>query len=147
MYGDRLANAVVAGTTVAAVGASVALHYEGLSWLVRRHASGAQARRRCVLLDIFAIVALHVAEIWIFGVAFWLLLMLPGSGALEGAIAHPLLDAVYFSAMTYTTVGYGDVMPTGALRLLAGTESLLGLVLITWSASFTFLEMERHWKR
>jgi len=33
------------------------------------------------------------------------------------------------------------------MRILAGSQSLLGFVLITWSASFTFLEMQTYWKR
>jgi len=57
-----------------------------------------------------------------------------------------LLDAVYFSSMTYSTVGFGDVVPVGPIRLVAGTEGLIGLLLIGWSASFTYLEMERFWR-
>jgi hypothetical protein len=71
---------------------------------------------------------------------------LPECGALSGG-SPGLLDAVYFSAVTYSTVGYGDMVPLGPIRFLAGTQSLVGLVLITWSASFTFLEMERFWRR
>jgi hypothetical protein len=51
------------------------------------------------------------------------------------------------SAMTYTTVGFGDVVPVGAIRFVAGLEALTGLVMITWSASYTFLEMQRDWSR
>ena len=38
------------------------------------------------------------------------------------------------------------MIPLGAIRFLAGTESLTGFLLITWSASFTCLEMQRFWK-
>jgi hypothetical protein len=48
--------------------------------------------------------------------------------------------------MSYTTVGFGDVAPIGPIRFLTGTEALTGFVLIAWSASFTYLEMERYWK-
>ena len=48
--------------------------------------------------------------------------------------------------MTYSTVGFGDVVPIGPIRFLAGTEGLLGLLLIGCSASFTYLEMERFWR-
>ena len=57
-----------------------------------------------------------------------------------------LLELVYLSAMTFTTVGYGDVSPVGPIRFLAGTEALVGFMLITWSASFTYLHMARHWR-
>jgi hypothetical protein len=33
----------------------------------------------------------------------------------------------------------------GYLRYLTGIEALLGLLLITWSASFLFLEMQKYW--
>ena len=35
--------------------------------------------------------------------------------------------------MTYTTVGFGDVVPLGAICFMAGVEALTGLVMITWS--------------
>ena len=43
------------------------------------------------------------------------------------------------SAVTFTPVGYGDITPGGPIRVLAGTEALLGLMFITWSASFSYL--------
>lgn len=58
-----------------------------------------------------------------------------------------LLDAVYLSAATFTTVGFGDLAPVGPIRFLSGTTALTGFVLIAWSASFTCLEMERFWQR
>lgn len=64
-----------------------------------------------------------------------------------GANPLHLFDAVYLSAMTYTSVGFCDVVPVGPLRFIAGTMSLTGFVLITWSASFTYLEMERYWRK
>ena len=45
----------------------------------------------------------------------------------------------------YTTLGIGDLHPNGVMRLVAGVESLNGLVLIGWSASFTYLTMEEFW--
>ena len=71
-----------------------------------------------------------------------------------GVIAHldasapssSWLDYVYFSFITYTTVGYGDMVPRGPIRFIAATEALTGWVLLGWSASFTFLEMQRFWR-
>lgn len=44
-------------------------------------------------------------------------------------------------------LGLGDLVPVGAVRFMTGTEALTGFVLIAWSASFTFVEMERFWKQ
>ena len=48
---------------------------------------------------------------------------------------------------TYTTLEIGDLHPSGVMRLIAGVESLNGLVLIGWSASCTHLTMEELWGR
>lgn len=56
------------------------------------------------------------------------------------------LDFGYFSAVVYTTVGFGEIVPRGPVRGLTGAEGITGLTLITWSASFTFLEMQQHWR-
>lgn len=57
-----------------------------------------------------------------------------------------ILTYAYFSTTTYTTLGYGDIIPTGPLRFLASVEALTGFLLVTWSASFTYLEMQRFWR-
>ena len=146
MGGDWLAHALVAVATVALVAACVLGQYEGLL-LVSRHLARNRSRdRRKVLTGIFCVLGIHVAQIWLFGLAVWLLLMRPESGALSGGDALHLFDAIYFSAVTFTTVGFGDLTPVGPIRFVAGTEALTGFVLITWSASFTFIEMQKFWK-
>ncbi len=70
-----------------------------------------------------------------------------GWGEFDGNFEGTLLDCVYFSFTTYTTLGFGDVVPHGELRYLTGLEALTGLLLITWTASFLYLEMTRYWDR
>lgn len=147
MYGNWSANLLVVAATLGAVFASVLVHYEGLTVLSRwiSHAHEHPMRRR-VLHMMFGVLVLHVAEIWVFGLALWALLHWTETGTLIGDHAPTLLDTVYFSAMAYTTVGFGDVVPVGPIRFLAGTEAVAGLVLIGWTISFTALEMERFWR-
>ncbi|MCA1714371.1 MAG: potassium channel family protein [Gammaproteobacteria bacterium] len=141
------AHAWIVAATLAAVAVTVAMHYEGLIWLARRFGGRRKPLgRRSVLLVIAGLLVLHVAEIFLFGAAYWGLLRIPGSGGITGADPLQLYDAVYLSAITYTTVGFGDLAPVGPIRFLAGTEALIGLMMITWSASFTYLEMSRHWR-
>jgi len=142
---DWSANIIVVAVTAIALCISVLLHYEALSllstWLFRLEGR----RRRRVLVVIFGVLGAHVAEIWVFGAGYALLLLSPALGSVHG-VAGGMLDLVYVSSVTFTTVGAADVHLLGPIRFLAGSEALAGLILVTWSASFTFLEMGRFWR-
>ena len=75
------------------------------------------------------------------------MLRFPDSGSISGAHAASLLDTVYLSATTFSTLGFGDVAPVGPIRFITGTEAVSGFILITWSASFLFLEMQEYWRQ
>jgi hypothetical protein len=128
------------------ISACVVVHYEALNACNRYLPKLSQKRRPRVLILIFVVLFTHVAEIWLFGFGYFVLVHRWGIGALAGLTTSDLPDFVYFSAATYTTLGFGDAVPVGAIRFLAGTEALAGFVLITWSASYTFLEMQRDWR-
>jgi hypothetical protein len=137
--------AVVAITAMVIV-LSVLLHYEGLTLLQRNlgHLRLGPRRMR-VLFGIIGVLLMHAIEITFFAAGYAGVHAIDGAGAIKG-MSHPeFLDLMYFSAITYTTVGYGDLVPLGALRFLAAVESLAGFVLVSWSASFTYLVMERFW--
>lgn len=136
--------------TLLAVLACVLLHYEVLNGLdrllLRIHAHW---RRPRLLVLMFSLILLHIVEIWIFGLGYWWLSSDADRGMLQllSGSAAGLPDYVYFSAVVYSTLGLGDVLPHGTMRFMVGTEALTGFLLVTWSASFTFMEMERWWKR
>jgi hypothetical protein len=146
MYSDWTANLLVVVATAATVALVVLVHYEGLGWLSARLTRVHTLRRRKVLLGVYGVIVLHVIEIWLFGTAIWALLLHPHAGMLAGQSQAPFLDAVYLSAITFSTVGFGDLAPVGPIRFLSGTEALTGFILITWSASFLYLEMEQFWR-
>lgn len=137
---------LVIAITTALVGAAVFLHYEALERPNYSIPSWRLNQRPRVLALIIFIMALHIAEIWIFGIGIYLTVQFPDLGRIAGADPLMLLDAIYVSAVTFTTVGYGDLTPDGPIRLILGTEALTGFVLVTWSASFTYLEMQRYWR-
>jgi hypothetical protein len=43
---------------------------------------------------------------------------------------HPLLDAIYFSTVTWTTLGYGDIVPLPEARAVAAIEALMGYIVM-----------------
>lgn len=128
--------------SLAAILICVGVHFEGLlfaSWVVKQIAY----RRLRVAVVVTIAILLHLVEIVIFAVGWW---TIARSASDEiGFEVRTFADAVYFSVITYTTVGYGDIVPVGLGRMLAGIEALIGLVLIAWTASFTFYEMQRYW--
>lgn len=139
-------NWIVVATTLIVVMMCVGLHYEVLSTLNRLLPHiGHRHRRRIFILILFILVA-HVSEIWLFTFGYYYLIEIASLGSLLGMTSSGLSEYAYFSAMVYTTVGFGDLIPVGSIRLLTGMEALTGLVMITWSASFTFLEMQRYWR-
>jgi hypothetical protein len=128
------------------VGISVLIHFEVLNLLTIYTPNSRISRRVSILVGIFGSLCAHLLEIWIFGIGTFLLLKTETMGTLEGNTTHSFMDCVYFSITTYTSLGFGDIAPTGWIRFLAGMEALTGLVLIAWTASFMFLEMQKHWR-
>ncbi len=127
------------------VALSVLVHYEFLYQATEilpklniRH------RARIVSVVFIALVA-HVIEIWIYAYAYFSMHNAKGWGSLQGNFDGSLLDSVYFSFTTFSTLGFGDIEPFGDIRFLVGMEALAGFVLITWSASFLYFEMQKYW--
>jgi hypothetical protein len=133
--------------TVLLILATVMIHYEILRATSDRVARLSVAPRARVLVVIFAVLGAHVLEIGLYALAYYLMQDRMGIGGIVGETDGTMVDFLYFSITTYTTLGVGDLYPLGATRLVAGSESLIGLVLIGWSASFTFLEMQKFWEQ
>ena len=77
-------------------------------------------------------VACHLVEI-----GFWAALYV-----YAGAISD-MPSASYFSAVTYTTTGYGDLVLPLEWRLVGGVEALTGILMCGWSTAFFFAAVSR----
>jgi hypothetical protein len=97
-------------------------------------------RRMILLLRIFLwVISLHLLQVGVWAIGFWC----------SGQLPH-LETALYFSLVTFTTIGYGDVVLTGGWRLPAGLEGLTGILLIGWSTATVFSvvnSMYDYWRR
>jgi Ion channel len=127
------------------IGLAVMLHYEFLHQTTLMMPRLHIRHRFRIVLGVLMALAAHAVEVWIFAISYYLMHHAEGWGHLEGSFDGSLLDCAYFSFTMYTTLGTGDIVPVGELRFLTGLESLTGLVLITWTASFLYLEMTRYW--
>ncbi|MCG9694728.1 potassium channel family protein [Vibrio sp. Isolate22] len=72
------------------------------------------------------------------------MLLNPDFGTLDGLEQSGFTDYLYFSAVVFTTLGFGDIVPLGYIRLYVSIEALTGLSLIAWSMSSAFEEFQRY---
>lgn len=126
---------------------TVMVHYEALrlisDWLLPRLRLHP---RHAMIYVIFGVFLAHTIEVWLFAACYDVMVS-SGVGRFFGHMSGTYLDYLYFSAVSYTSLGFGDVYPYGGLRLVTGVEALCGLLMIGWSAWFTYLCMERMWKQ
>lgn len=117
----------------------VAIHATGLMAAIRRHDHSSVLadprfwRPTWLLIRVASwLVLLHLLEIFLWASLY--------------AWVHALPDmpsALYFSAVTYTTVGYGDVVLPEGWRLAGGIEALTGILMCGWSTGFFFAILSR----
>lgn len=121
------------------------VHFSTLRWLSGGMARLVIAPQPRILLIVLAVLGTHILEIILYAVAYFAAVEGLGVGTFGGLAVKEPLDFLYFSIVTYTSLGLGDVFPSGHLRFLTGVEALNGLLLITWSGSFIYLAMGRLW--
>ena len=122
----------------ALIALTVAIHGAVMGWLTwrlgQRRVTGDSLWNHYALLSKVALwcVLAHLAEIALWGTAYW------------WKAVHPSFEiALYFSAVTYATIGYGDITPPAAWRLLASMEGLTGILMCAWSGGFIFAIVTR----
>ncbi|MCX7865200.1 MAG: potassium channel family protein [Novosphingobium sp.] len=81
---------------------------------------------------VLALIAVHGLEIWAYALVYLAI------GAVEG-----LENALYFSTISYSTVGYNDVHIAEEWKLLGAFESIAGMILLGWSTAFFFRMLGR----
>ena len=129
--------------TAFAVLASVGIHYEFLRLAMVLVQQEPSPHRRRVAVAVVIAVAAHLVEVGVFAAAWWWCV---SRGIAELTVANPgALDLFYYSGNVYSSLGFGDIVPSGDGRALAVAEAVTGLVLIAWTASFTYLEMRLNW--
>ena len=111
---------------------TVAVHLVGLSILIRLFRSDHPLFRpvRLTTLGILmtaslGIFAIHTVEIWFYALLF---VALGAIGSFE--------ESLYFSTVTYASIGYGDVLMAKSWRILGAIEGTTGIIMLGWSTAF-----------
>ena len=94
------------------------------------------SRQHLVLGTAAAALALkHFLDIVLWAIAYRYLT--------EFSQLEDLETAIYFSAVTYTSLGYGDIVLTGTLRIMCGIQAMNGILLFGWSTALLFAILQR----
>lgn len=125
---------------------TVLIHYECLRLISLIIPKLKIQPRLRILIVIYGAFLAHTLEVWLFGIAYYVLGHEHSFGTFHGVNATEFFDFIYFSVVVYTSLGFGDIYPLGHIRLIVGAEGLTGLLMIGWSASFTYLMMEKLWQ-
>lgn len=131
--------------------ATIFIHYEGLGLIARQvRALSRRCHRWQLLVVMLGICMLHGLEILLYAGIMALMAALQLGQLvfienLPGSTAG--VHYIYYAAVVYTSVGFGDLVPTGGLRIVSGLAGLNGLLLIAWSASFTYIMMNKLWEK
>ncbi len=131
------------------VAATVVIHAVGTSYWMRlllhyyTDAKGYFKPRKALPATIWTAVVLmmlHVVEVVLWAITY--LLLIPGTQL------DSFEKATYFSMVTFTTLGYGDItLADHEWRLLSGVEALNGILLVGWTTAFLFMVVQRGWQK
>lgn len=89
-----------------------------------------------MVLTVLGIFFTHTIEAWIWALFYWLVVDM-----------ESLSSAIYFSTVTYTTLGYGDITLTEDWRLLGSLQAVDGIIMFGWSTAFLVTIRANFWTR
>ena len=119
---------------------TTAVHASGMLLVVRVVLSdAAQAGHRKPQVHLFSVAGVvllmflvSVIEVLVWSVSYlWL-------GAIDG-----FEKATYFSMVTFTTLGYGDIVLSEQWRLLASFEAANGIIMFGWTTAIVLAAVQR----
>ena len=133
--------------SIGMVGLTVGTHTLGAAFWLKHLGKRLEYRSRMnqtprlfesILTTAMVLLTLHVLEAF-----FWALLylQLPAQAGLKD-----FHDAFYFSLITFTTLGYGDITLHENWQLLAGIEGMVGIVVFGLTTALLFAVVQKFWK-
>ena len=93
---------------------------------------GHRSRVIAMISVVFGLFLVLTVEVWLWAACYWVLDALPD-------FEH----ALYFSTVTFSSLGYGDIVLPPDWRLFGAIEAANGLILCAWSTAFLISLMSR----
>ncbi|MCD0462776.1 potassium channel family protein [Roseiconus lacunae] len=134
--------AILAGLILSTL--TVCIHAIGTTWWVgrlRQYAirtndqSHFRVRLRVLIHTVLLLLTLHLTEVVSWAAAYWMLPGIPQLNSVE--------EAIYFSTVTFTTLGYGDIVLNSPWRMLGAIQAALGMLIFGWSTAMLFSVVQR----
>ena len=127
---------VIAGGMVMVV--CVTIHAGGVTWALRAmRRSTARLEGFWQSTGLFIAVAAWLVLLHVLEISVWAALYLSNGALTDYSVA------LYFSAVTYTTTGYGDVVLPPGWRMESAIEALTGILMCGWFTGFFFAMVNR----
>ncbi|TWU66051.1 potassium channel family protein [Crateriforma conspicua] len=123
---------------------TVAIHAAGTVYWIRnlfKHRDHFHARMSFgAVLDILArtaatLLVMHIIEVLVWAALYWWMQ--------SETLINTFEDAMYFSAVTFTSLGYGDIVVQSHWRIAAGIQAMTGLLVFGWSTALLFAVVQR----
>tara|TARA_R110002167_G_scaffold49537_13_gene145121 strand:+ start:3127 stop:3579 length:453 start_codon:yes stop_codon:yes gene_type:complete len=131
--------AILLGSALFLISAWIHLWLIGLAKITLRSSRPGAIR---LSVSYLIILASHLLIASLFAAGFFLAAQV-GLGGFESPVLDSWMDLFYFSLINITTLGLGDIYPTGHLRAITGIESLTGFLLISCTAQFVYATMNK----
>jgi voltage-gated potassium channel Kch len=127
------------GISLAIIAITIFIHAFGSAFWIRYQAKHFSSTMhewklgivlRVLIFFALFLILLHFIEILIWSIVYFILPDLHSIITFE--------EAVYFSLVTYTTLGYGDITLDPTWRMVSGFEAINGIILIGWSTAMFY---------
>jgi hypothetical protein len=131
---------VIVFTSFVLVVLTAGIHFLGLSFLIQYLLKKAKSVKQPglkrntwpLIWSAWCLLLLHLVEISVWGLFYYW----------QGCFVNAR-SAFYFSGVTYTTVGYGDLVLPEQWRMLAPCEALIGILMVGLSSGLFFAVIHR----
>jgi len=91
-----------------------------------------------ILSTAIVLITLHIFEVFLWAILY---LQLPAQAGLKN-----FHDAFYFSMITFTTLGYGDITLAQEWQILSGVEGMVGITVFGLTTALLFAVLQNIWK-
>ncbi|USG63074.1 potassium channel family protein [Sneathiella marina] len=89
-----------------------------------------------MIIVVLGLFGAHTIEAWVWAIFYWV----------TGDVSN-FANGIYFSTVTYTTLGYGDITLSPDWQITSSLQAVSGIILFGWSTAFLVNVRTFFWKK